>query len=104
MKRILFAGGLLMSCLALAAQTTSSAPAQGGAAAKKTQATQAQQPAAGTAMQTAGEQKFQQNCNRCHHAPQELSPRISGTVVMHMRVRAGLSEADAKAILRYLAP
>ncbi len=104
MRQMLFTGGLLMSCLALAAQTTSSAPAQGGAAAKKTQATQAQQPAAGTAMETAGEQKFQQNCSRCHNAPQELSPRISGTVLLHMRVRASLSQADAQAILRYLAP
>jgi hypothetical protein len=48
--------------------------------------------------------KFRQNCSRCHNAPQELSPRISGTVVQHMRVRASLSEADAQAILLYLAP
>lgn len=52
----------------------------------------------------AGEVKFQQNCGRCHQAPQELSPRITGTVVLHMRVRASLSEADARTILRYLAP
>ena len=51
-----------------------------------------------------GEQKFQQNCSRCHNAPQELSRRISGTVVLHMRARASLSAADARAILRYLAP
>ncbi|HXE08837.1 MAG TPA: hypothetical protein VN612_13135 [Acidobacteriaceae bacterium] len=55
-------------------------------------------------METNGEVKFQQNCSRCHNAPQELSPRISGTVVQHMRVRASLSEADARAILQYLAP
>jgi mono/diheme cytochrome c family protein len=51
-----------------------------------------------------GEQKFQQNCNRCHNAPQELSRRITGTVVLHMRARASLSAADARAILHYLAP
>jgi hypothetical protein len=51
-----------------------------------------------------GELKFQQNCSRCHNAPQGLSPRISGTVVMHMRARASLSAADERAILHYLAP
>jgi cytochrome c5 len=51
-----------------------------------------------------GEQKFQQNCSRCHNAPEGLSSRISGTVVKHMRVRASLSEKDAREILRYLNP
>jgi len=64
------------------------------------------QPAKGSAgtPRNVGELKFQQNCSRCHSAPQELSPRISGSVVLHMRMRASLSEADAKAILQYLAP
>jgi cytochrome c5 len=63
-------------------------------------------PATSTAIQSQdmGELKFQQNCSRCHNAPQDLSPRISGTVVMHMRVRASLSDSDVKAILKYLAP
>jgi cytochrome c5 len=51
-----------------------------------------------------GEQKFQQNCSRCHNAPESFSPRISGTIVKHMRVRASLSERDAREILRYLNP
>lgn len=51
-----------------------------------------------------GEQKFQQNCSRCHNAPQSISPRITGTIVKHMRVRASLSEEDAREILRYLNP
>jgi hypothetical protein len=51
-----------------------------------------------------GELKFQQNCSRCHNAPQELSRRISGTVTMHMRARASLSAADERAIVHYLAP
>jgi cytochrome c5 len=66
-----------------------------------------QPPAKGTAAvaaqaQDAGERKFQQNCRRCHNEPQELGPRVTGTVLLHMRVRAGLSEADEKAILRYM--
>lgn len=51
-----------------------------------------------------GERKFQANCSRCHNAPDQLSPRISGTVVRHMRVRALLSAQDERDILRYLAP
>jgi cytochrome c5 len=53
---------------------------------------------------SSGEQKFQQNCSRCHNAPEGFSPRISGTIVKHMRVRASLSEQDAREILRYLNP
>jgi cytochrome c5 len=51
-----------------------------------------------------GERVFQQNCSRCHDAPQSFSPRISGTVIRHMRVRASLSEKDEKALLKFLNP
>lgn len=51
-----------------------------------------------------GEKKFKQNCSRCHEAPQGFSPRISGTVLRHMRVRASLSEQDEREILRFLNP
>jgi cytochrome c5 len=51
-----------------------------------------------------GQQVFEQNCSRCHNAPQGFSPRISGTVIRHMRVRAGLSAEDEKALLRFLNP
>jgi len=51
-----------------------------------------------------GEQKFNANCGRCHSAPEQLSPSLTGTVVRHMRVRAILSAQDEKDILRYLAP
>jgi cytochrome c5 len=62
------------------------------------------QPATATVAQDPGERKFQANCSRCHNAPQQLSPRIAGTVVRHMRVRASLSTEDERDILRYLAP
>lgn len=62
------------------------------------------QPASTTVAQDPGERKFQANCNRCHNAPEQLSPRIVGTVVRHMRVRASLSAEDERDILRYLAP
>ncbi|HEX9201102.1 MAG TPA: cytochrome c [Acidobacteriaceae bacterium] len=54
--------------------------------------------------QDPGERKFQANCNRCHTAPDQISPRIAGTIVRHMRVRASLSAEDERDILRYLAP
>ncbi len=51
-----------------------------------------------------GERKFQQNCSRCHQAPEGFPPRISGTIVRHMRVRASLSAQDERDILRFLNP
>ena len=51
-----------------------------------------------------GQRVFQQNCARCHSAPESLSPSASGAVVRHMRVRANLSEADFRALLHFLNP
>ena len=51
-----------------------------------------------------GQQVFDQNCSRCHNAPEGFPPSVSGTVARHMRVRANLSEADYKALLRFLNP
>jgi hypothetical protein len=65
---------------------------------------QAPAPAATASAPDPGERKFQANCSRCHNAPDQLSPRITGTVVRHMRVRALLSAQDERDILRYLSP
>jgi cytochrome c5 len=51
-----------------------------------------------------GERVFQQQCSRCHAAPESFSPRISGTVVRHMRVRASLSQSEEEKLLRFLNP
>ena len=51
-----------------------------------------------------GERIFAQNCSRCHNAPVGFSPRISGTVVRHMRVRAQLSAHDEQELLRFFNP
>ena len=51
-----------------------------------------------------GERIFVENCSRCHTAPDGFSPRISGTVVRHMRVRAQLSGHDERELLRFLNP
>jgi cytochrome c5 len=51
-----------------------------------------------------GERVFQQHCSRCHTAPDGFSPRISGTIVRHMRVRASLSQQEEKDLLRFFNP
>jgi len=55
-------------------------------------------------VQSEGERIFAQNCSRCHTPPDGFSPRISGTIVRHMRVRASLSEHDEQELLRFLNP
>jgi hypothetical protein len=54
--------------------------------------------------QSEGERKFQINCGRCHNPPEQVSPRMAASVIRHMRVRAMLSQEDAREILEYLAP
>ncbi len=51
-----------------------------------------------------GESVFMTNCSRCHMPPMSIPPRITGTVIMHMRVRARLSKEQQEALLKYLAP
>jgi cytochrome c5 len=51
-----------------------------------------------------GQKVFEQNCGRCHNAPQGFSPSISGAVSRHMRARANLSQADYEALLHFLNP
>ncbi|HEY3930534.1 MAG TPA: hypothetical protein VGL89_19330 [Candidatus Koribacter sp.] len=62
-------------------------------------------PAAQTQSQNnEGQRLFEENCGRCHHPPDQLSPKITGSVLRHMRVRAMLSKEDEQQILKYLAP
>jgi len=91
---LVFAGG----SSALPAQSATP-PKNAAPATKKSPA-----PSAGQQHPDAGRLVFEQNCSRCHTAPDGFSPRISGAVAMHMRVRASLSQADAQALLRFLNP
>ena len=80
--------------------SSSSAPKQAAAqAGKKT--TAAPTP---PAQHGEGQRVFEQNCSRCHTAPSGFSSRIAGTVAMHMRVRASLSQDDTEALLHFLNP
>jgi cytochrome c5 len=49
-----------------------------------------------------GEKRFRANCERCHAAPQKFPPRMMATIVRHMRVRAYITEEDARLILNYM--
>lgn len=51
-----------------------------------------------------GQKVFQQNCARCHNAPQGFPPQISATILRHMRVRASLSARDERDLLRFMNP
>jgi cytochrome c5 len=95
-------GLLPLSAALLIAQTSGTATASHHSAAVSTQ--QTAKMSTGSGDQNPGERKFRANCGRCHNAPEELSPRITGTVLRHMRVRASLSAEDERDILRYLAP
>jgi cytochrome c5 len=86
----------VVSALALAAQqssTPATQPTKHSAAQK-----QAAQP------QDEGERIFQQNCSRCHNAPEGFSPQISDTILRHMRVRASLSQHEEEQLLRVFNP
>ena len=51
-----------------------------------------------------GERVFAEHCSRCHNAPQSISPRITGTIVRHMRVRANLTAEEERAVLHFFNP
>jgi mono/diheme cytochrome c family protein len=53
-------------------------------------------------MRIQGEQRFRANCGRCHAAPHKLPPRMMGTVLRHMRVRALITAEDARLVLFYM--
>lgn len=86
----------LMACaVPLCGRTSREAKPQGQLAAPQK---------ATTAGANRGQQVWEQNCSRCHNPPEGFSSRISGTIAMHMRVRANLSAADEKALRHFLNP
>jgi cytochrome c5 len=50
-----------------------------------------------------GEKRFRSNCARCHAAPPKFAPRVTATVLRHMRVRATITDEDMHFILHYMA-
>jgi mono/diheme cytochrome c family protein len=53
-------------------------------------------------MRALGEQRFRENCGRCHAAPQKFPPRAMSTVLRHMRVRATITDEDMRLVLFYM--
>jgi len=94
--RWIILAGILTVPFVVLAQSASNSQAQTPAPQKK----QRQQ----TVRMNEGERVFMQNCSRCHNPPDGFSPRIAGSIVRHMRVRANLSEKDAQALLRFFNP
>lgn len=93
---MLMLGGLILTTTIVASQTTQQPSQRSHQKAKKM--------ANRNPVEARGQKVFEQNCSRCHNTPEGFPTNISGTVATHMRVRAGLSEADYQALLRYLNP
>ena len=49
-----------------------------------------------------GEQRFRENCGRCHQPPHKFPPRVMVAAIRHMRVRAMLTDEDMRLILKYM--
>ena len=89
----------MLSCSLFAAIASSARPQQqqpGNAAAQKTAVKKNESDE--------GEKRFKANCGRCHHPPEDISPREARTVLRQMRVKAMLTEEDERLILKFLAP
>ena len=97
MKRFTLFLLLLATTGSLVSPPEQASPGAKGGQAGKTES----KPANGASR---GEKVFQQNCSRCHNAPQGFPPQISASIARHMRVRASLSAADEKALLKFLNP
>lgn len=93
--RSILCGVLLVSVLPLVAQSNRAKPKDQHVPAKN---------ATSSGQSDRGQVVFEQNCSRCHNAPDGFSPGISGTVAMHMRARANLSKSDYEALRRFLNP
>ena len=101
-KMLLAVGLLQLSCLLILAQAPE--PSAGN---KSQQASTQQAPPANAenGQQDRGEKKFQQYVQPgATMRPPELPTQSTGTIMLHMRVRASLSANDAHDILHYLAP
>jgi cytochrome c5 len=74
----------------------------GSAPARKDASAVPVEPSDAQTMRVQGEQRFRANCGRCHAAPQKFPPRMMGTVLRHMRVRALITAEDARLVLFYM--
>jgi mono/diheme cytochrome c family protein len=102
-----FLSGFLLLSVALMPLMAAPQPGSQQQAAQQTDvkaSTKQKATAKNSVHQDEGQRVFEQNCSRCHTAPDGFSSRISGTVLRHMRVRASLSRHDEQELLRFLNP
>lgn len=95
--RVLWTALLAINILTAPAMAREASSQSGNSTAEKPAKTHEKQ-------EPSGERIFMNNCSRCHMPPMSIPPRITGTVIMHMRTRARLSEEDQRLLLKYLAP
>ena len=96
---IMLGGVLLAGSASLAGMKASSSQSQPAATGQPARAADTDQHNT-----ERGQQVFNQNCSRCHNSPEGFSQHISGTIAKHMRMRAGLSDTDYRALLKFLNP
>ena len=48
-----------------------------------------------------GDDAYKQNCTRCHAEVSKVKDRMTNTIVRHMRVRANLTQDEARTVLEY---
>jgi cytochrome c5 len=93
---------LVVVVLACLVATSSLAPAENSPK-KNGEAAPVVQPVNNAGeMRVQGEQRFRANCGRCHAVPQKFPPRVMGTIVRHMRVRALITDEDMRLVLFYM--
>ncbi len=99
--KIRFAIPAALLALAMFLALAAAAKTDGGKDAPKT-ATAGVHTAQDDTMRLEGEKRFHSNCGRCHAAPPKFAPRMMGTIVRHMRVRATITDQDTRLILHYM--
>jgi cytochrome c5 len=95
---------IIVSCLLLATAAVLGQTTSDNASQQQRQAQSGPQKTQIKTLDNRGQEVFNQNCNRCHNAPMGFSPSVAGTIARHMRVRAGLSDEDYKALIKFLNP
>jgi cytochrome c5 len=90
-------------CLALAASAKNGDGKDKSKDTSTTTAATASHNAQDDTMRFEGEKRFHSNCARCHAAPPKFAPRVTATIVRHMRVRATITDEEARLILHYMA-
>jgi len=99
-----FSFPILLVVVALGLAASSALGAERNENSKKDSTVSATATTAATddALRMEGERRFHANCGRCHTAPPKFSPRMVATIVRHMRIRATITDEEARLILHYM--